>query len=611
MGFHSRLGRTSAGLCVVFAALSSAAAQTQILGVPAVSADGHECSMLPGSPPIEGRPFVVALRGVPGAQAVVSIHGEERDFAWNGLSQRSVGTVGTSKLSVDLDAEGRGSFTLDGWRAGSELAIEAYVVAPHSTTTWKTQSLLVRPFPAALVPSSSSASSSMPPPGGTSVTPVGAHSSIDPQPINPVGPPVVPSTAALGATISVAGPQLSILAGRQPKDVRVVNPSLRGCIARVDTVGVNALTATLTDGSPFPVAAPLQVQVGNGVFTNVPTFAGMVYTTPAWSWKAAPGIPPVNTDNFRSDAQTVFQPCSDPDMFVDQRFRVEGGVLKVALPGAKGCKGDVFNMKVGFTLSDGNSYVVNPVTGALATATNWQVDSPFLLWPLFIALLAQNTGCTASFNAVPPEIWITAPTPLTVTSCEAISALHILFDPAEHVIVTETHGVDDNYSTTNGPELTMPSVALDNWVLAHYSVPARREYDNQTCDRWLRDTFSNYGPGANGAVRTGKVQIHMRAFGCQTYTDHIVIGFALASTSVFDWSPRLEMLAALTFGWLPGDDATLCFDLAQLPVMSLSNQLVGLRNVIDRANENHLDIAVDDDTTVDYITVKVLRCRMP
>lgn len=595
-------------LLICAAPLRTAGAQVTILGDLPTATQHGACSMLLGSPAIEGSDFVVELLGARGGTAIVALSGPEAGLALRRAAGQGAQPSHVERTRVQLDAEGRGRLTLLAGSTAHELVIDALIIDASGQQSTSTQALIVRPLPSqAAHARHASPPPSAPPP--SSWAPGGPHTNL--RPISVDSTTVFPPVADVGSPVAFSGPQFATLAGYAPKDVHAINSAITGCVFRVDALTSTSMTATVESGSPFPFAAPIRILGGSGLLTNVPNFGGMSYPIPVWSWRSTPGAPSFDTTtSFKTTALSVFQPCDEPAMFVDLRFRLEGGIIKVELPGAKACKGDKFRILVGFALDDGTRVAVDVETPVgLAAAGGWFFDSLFPLFPLSFAL--APSGSTAAFNSATNEIWISPPSTKTITAFDASSTMRIDFDPAEHVIVTETHGVDDDYSTSNGPELTTPSAAWDGWVLANYGVPTRREYDDAGCNRWLRDTFSGYGPGVNGAVRSGNIQLHINGYGCETTTDHVVIGYSGGPAPVHDWAPRMSMLETLNYGWNPGDDATLCFDLAQLPIISPGNVVTDIKSVIERVAEDHLDVGVDEDTTVDSITVKVVRCKNP
>jgi hypothetical protein len=163
---------------------------------------------------------------------------------------------------------------------------------------------------------------------------------------------------------------------------------------------------------------------------------------------------------------------------------------------------------------------------------------------------------------------------------------------------TCTAGVADNFSAANGPEPSSPSVTLLSGPLASCSAGVQPGFDFFADNRCFGHTFDNCLVRGPCPLRSASLRLCLRAANVPlTSTD----GIALGTNGVFHWGmalPALNNAITGTNAW--GQGAQLCttLDLSNLPG-SGANILPQL----DAAGE--LDVFVQDDTAVDFLTLAV------
>lgn len=164
---------------------------------------------------------------------------------------------------------------------------------------------------------------------------------------------------------------------------------------------------------------------------------------------------------------------------------------------------------------------------------------------------------------------------------------------------TFTAGVNDNFDQSDGPESASPSPALLS-DMQNCSLGALQLFDVVPDNKCFGHTFDNLP----GAIVSAELEIHMRAHPTDwlTQTD----GFSLERTDPNPWWKSMNSLISWATGgaqtkWTPGSDYTFVLDLDNLPPDGQ-----GDTSVINSINADHaLDVFLQDDTGVDYITLTV------
>lgn len=156
-------------------------------------------------------------------------------------------------------------------------------------------------------------------------------------------------------------------------------------------------------------------------------------------------------------------------------------------------------------------------------------------------------------------------------------------------------GVKDNLATSNGLELAHPSPAFTQWMLTSYHVPTLRNYDDSGNDRYFGETFNLARPGAH--IVSATLEIGVRN---DDATDALGIGFVDAQSAFnageYFWARLVENL-----GISVGQYQDITLDMGSLPPISgRPTNLIPLLN-----SKGWLDIYVQDDSPVDYITLTV------
>lgn len=162
----------------------------------------------------------------------------------------------------------------------------------------------------------------------------------------------------------------------------------------------------------------------------------------------------------------------------------------------------------------------------------------------------------------------------------------------------------------SGPRYTYGAGNMDNFAapndLASASVPLKaafptatfQNFDDATIDRFVGHTFTNLP--AN--IVKAELEVRMRPGAGQSFNDSINLAFTPGSPTVA-WGIRMGSLPLTR--WNPGDPAkTFTLDLANLPLSG--SQPTDL--IATLAAKRYLDVVVQDDTTVDYVKLRIWTC---
>jgi hypothetical protein len=155
-------------------------------------------------------------------------------------------------------------------------------------------------------------------------------------------------------------------------------------------------------------------------------------------------------------------------------------------------------------------------------------------------------------------------------------------------------GVDDNFSTANGPEPSAPSPAL--LAEMRTCATALAFFDQPATDACFGHTFSNCW-GSCGPVRA-TIQMRLRASSAGSQDDELHFGGWPSPGSI--WHISLSNLLEIKTGgadasWDSGDTMTVTLDLADLPVADR-----GLTNIMAALQDGDLDVYVRNNTEVDF-----------
>jgi hypothetical protein len=163
-------------------------------------------------------------------------------------------------------------------------------------------------------------------------------------------------------------------------------------------------------------------------------------------------------------------------------------------------------------------------------------------------------------------------------------------------------GVEDNFSTANGPEPSNPSAALLSGILASCSAGVQPGFDTFADNRCFGHTFEEcFERESPCPLRRAVIHICLEAAPVSlTWTDSLIL--AIGGSSV--WGIGLPALNGGT--WNIGEQLCVDLDLDNLPGGGAS-----ILALVDAANS--IDVAVQDDTAVDFIDLSLeyencLRC---
>lgn len=154
-------------------------------------------------------------------------------------------------------------------------------------------------------------------------------------------------------------------------------------------------------------------------------------------------------------------------------------------------------------------------------------------------------------------------------------------------------GVRDNFSTSNGLESSSPSSLLLNNYLSMCSAGVQNGFDQFVNDRCFGHTFTNCAINTECKIKSAYLDICLMAAQVPlTHTDSLALGF----NGVIAWGKSMPSLNSGT--WNPGDTLCMTMDLDNLPIDGAS--VLGNLDAI-----GHLDVAVQDDTAVDFLELTV------
>ncbi|MBU8895172.1 hypothetical protein KRR26_06125 [Corallococcus sp. M34] len=156
---------------------------------------------------------------------------------------------------------------------------------------------------------------------------------------------------------------------------------------------------------------------------------------------------------------------------------------------------------------------------------------------------------------------------------------------------TYTGGIADNFVAPTEP--TSPSAGLLAWIAANYPNPGSRPYDSMVIDQYFGTTFP--GLTRNGRICGATLRTTVRNGDTNDSLGLLFMGPA-GTPLATGWGDSLVNL-----GVPFGATGTITLNLASLP---------GGANLLPTLNaQGFLDVIVQDDSAVDFITLTITPCR--
>lgn len=168
--------------------------------------------------------------------------------------------------------------------------------------------------------------------------------------------------------------------------------------------------------------------------------------------------------------------------------------------------------------------------------------------------------------------------------------------------MVRTSGRADSFSTANGTEAPAPSSGLRAWVSSVYVDPAIRNYDSSVIDRFFAHTFGGLAhlqsayPYHSVYLCGGNLRARLKVSPTGGNNDVIGLPFVDASGAALPgfWGTSLAALGAT-------GDNTVNIDLLQASTGSVFT-------LAEISSRRYLDVYVQDDTMVDYLTLTLTYC---
>ena len=152
-------------------------------------------------------------------------------------------------------------------------------------------------------------------------------------------------------------------------------------------------------------------------------------------------------------------------------------------------------------------------------------------------------------------------------------------------------GVKDNYSQSNGLEVTNPSIALLGSAAGICSLGVQNGFDMFIDNRCFVHTFEDCIREGECPIRTLLLDLCIQAAQVSlTNTDSLRLG----TNGLGLWGIGLPTLNGGS--WNPGDNLCLTLDLDNLGGNSIINNVI---------NDGNLDVLVQDDTAVDFLRLTI------
>ena len=191
--------------------------------------------------------------------------------------------------------------------------------------------------------------------------------------------------------------------------------------------------------------------------------------------------------------------------------------------------------------------------------------------------------------------------PDNTTSCPDPSSPGQTIPP---ILTSITAGVPDEFDTSlNNPEETVRSAELqaiiDNYATVNNNFinsRANRPFDVLSDNQFFGHTFS----GLPANIIDASLEVRLK--GATEIVDNDAIGL-LDSTGSIGWNRSIKDLPEAGGTWLQNQDVVFNLNLQQLP-----NDSGDIDFLVNLNNDLTLDVFVQDDTAVDYMTLNVASC---
>ncbi|WP_241759313.1 hypothetical protein [Pyxidicoccus parkwayensis] len=157
---------------------------------------------------------------------------------------------------------------------------------------------------------------------------------------------------------------------------------------------------------------------------------------------------------------------------------------------------------------------------------------------------------------------------------------------------TYQSGIVDNYVLPTEP--VSPSAGMLAYIAANYTYPGSRPHDDTSTDRWFATTFT--GLRRNGNICGATLRMGVRNGDSNDSVGLLFMG-PTGTQLATGWGDSL-----INRGIGVGASGTISLNLAALP---------GGANLIPTLNaQGFVDVIVQDDSAVDYVTLTITPCRV-
>lgn len=270
---------------------------------------------------------------------------------------------------------------------------------------------------------------------------------------------------------------------------------------------------------------------------------------------------------------------------------------------------DATNVVVNDGLPAALSYVGHSITGGTASydPTTGDLSIPTLPAQTAITLSVTVTIDASACGIVENLASLTglAETDTNTTNNQATVSIDLgpCPDPnacANPVQTVYTAGTIDNFASVDGPELTSPGAALQAVMSAYNGgIYPNREFDILTSNRVFGHTFAGLPLNLEAAT----LALHLQARPDIPSNDSINLELP-GGVTPFAWGRYIQDLPAALGTWNIGQDAVLTLDLTNLPNADATYTDI----VPDMDGNQMLDVYIQDDTAVDYMSLTVTSC---
>jgi len=155
-------------------------------------------------------------------------------------------------------------------------------------------------------------------------------------------------------------------------------------------------------------------------------------------------------------------------------------------------------------------------------------------------------------------------------------------------------GLMDNFAPPSDPASPRPA------LVTQFGNPVKKDFDVTTIDSWVLHSFT----GLPANIVSAELEVRMRPGSGDPTNDSI--NFAFPPNTSVTWGQQMAALPGSGGTWNPlQSPTTFILDLANLPAGAVGQPT----NLLSLLNTHHLlDIAIQDDTTVDYIKLRLVVC---